>query len=298
MKIIKSIFLTISLLVLTLNAQAQCKHTLIINSSDAICNGNNTSTVTINVTVLFGNGGNNSAVLSYNLGAGEVNAVVLEDDAGDIINTTYMFNVPSCGNFPVTLTGWTNPSGSGSSCTDPAPVTTSIILPVTFGHFDLSKNEKSIVVEWSTLTETNNEKFVIQRAEENGEFKNIGELEGAVNSLTENYYRFTDNNISSGMHYYRIQQIDLDGQFSFSDVKMVNVKTSSDLLVYPNPATENITISTSSSHNFKLVDGYGQVIGIIQNNSKYLGYDTSPLKSGLYYIVSLDNTEKISFIKL
>lgn len=285
------------MLFIVINAQAQCKQTMSVNSFSAKCNGDGTSTVTINVSIDFGNGGNNSATLSYNLNGTEVNAAVFEDSL-EIVNETYMFNVPSCGNYPVTLKAWTNPSGSGYSCTYPAPIISSIILPVTFGYFDISKKGEDVILEWSTLTETNNQKFVIQRGDESGDYINLGEIRGAINSLTEAHYRFVDSNDKNGIYYYRLKQIDLDGHFSYSDVKTVKINGKSNLLVFPNPAKEYISISTSTVNSYRVMDGYGKVVATIQNVDSQYKFDISNLNSGLYYLQSITNGDTVSFIKL
>jgi len=297
MKVFKLFLFSLTLFLSTNGMQAQCNQTMSINSISGECNGDGTSTVTINVTVLFGNG-NNSATISYDIGAGTVVAVVLEDDDGDIINMTYIFNVPSCDNYSVSLTGWSNPSGSGNPCTDPAPVTTSIILPVTFGYFNISKSGVDVILEWSTLTETNNEKFVIQRTDDRGDFINLGEIKGAINSLREKHYQFVDSDNKNGTYYYRLKQIDLDGHFTYSDLKTVNINRKSNLLVFPNPAQEYVSISASTGNSYRLINAYGKVITTLHNIDAPYKLDISQLDIGMYYLQSITNGDTVSFIKI
>jgi len=275
---------------------SQCNQTITINSSSVVCNGNGTSTVTINVTILFGNG-NNSATISYNIGAGEVVAVILEDDDGDIINQTYMFDVPTCDNFMVTLTAWTNPSGSGSSCSDPAPVTAPMILPVEFGDFSARLVKSKVVINWNTYSEINNDGFEIQRSRNGAEFITVGNVEGAVNSSDLREYLYEDQLKEVGIYYYRIKQNDLDGQSSFSDVRNISFNPEKDFTVYPNPARDFVNFSISNPGKYSIYNHMGQLMREIYLEESISGVDVSDWEKGIYYIFNADKSEYNKFIK-
>ncbi len=95
------------------------------------------------------------------------------------------------------------------------PTTT---LPVEWGYFRLNELNNDVVIEWQTLTETNNNRFEIQKSTDENIFTTIGSLPAAGNSNTPQYYSFTDNQLEAGITYYRIRQIDFDGKESFSNV--------------------------------------------------------------------------------
>ncbi len=286
-----------------LNSYSQCNQSLFINSFSSVCNGDGTSTVTINITVLFGNG-NNSATISYDIGGGNVTAIILEDDSGDIIDQTYMFDVPSCENYSVTLTAWTNPSGSGSSCSDPPPVTVPIdVLPVVFGNLNIKRYGSVVKIEWSTYTEVNNDKFEIQRSWNNLDFQMIGEVEGNLNSNDINYYEFEDKLSIGGLYYYRIKQIDLDGQFSYSDLAKINFGNNSSTLIYPNPANDFISIPSLNQGHLRIFNTVGEIVKEIDIMSDLIKddnikIDISSLDIGLYFLISGDGVEKSSFTKI
>ena len=56
-------------------------------------------------------------------------------------------------------------------------------------------------------------------------------------------YDFVDENISNGLTYYRLKQVDLDGRFSYSRIVWVDRKLSKEQSIYPNPTHNFITIS-------------------------------------------------------
>lgn len=274
---------------------SQCNHSTSINSYDSMCNGDGTSTVTINVTVIFGNG-NNSATISYDIGAGNVVAIVLEDDDGDIVNQDYMFIVPSCDNYTVTLTAWTNPSGSGSSCSDPPPIVAPVILPVTFGDIDLKLSRSTVEINWTTYSEVNNERFEIQRSRNGFEFKTIGTIKVESDSYELKEYDFEDELMEYGRYYYRIKQIDLDDQFSFSEIKELNYRDDYTTIIHPNPANETIFISSSQKH-FDIFNAFGQYMKGVEMINEKIAVDISGLDKGLYFLISSDKAEVQNFVK-
>jgi len=296
MKVSKYIFTCLFLVINIIGALGQCKHTLSINSLDASCNGNETSTVTINVTVMFGSG-NNSATISYNIGAGEVVAVILEDDSGDIIDQSYTFMVPTCNNYSVTLTAWTNPSGSGSSCSDPPPVIAPVVLPVEFGDFTVDNFDSGVLVQWTTHSETNNEGFEIQHSQNNTEFKTVGWVPGAGDSHDIKKYRFEDQLNGNGIYYYRIKQIDLDGNFSYTDTRSISVRVNNKITIFPNPAVESLNVSNLSTGWINIHNSMGQKIKSIYVDSPSKVIDVSGLSSGVYYLWSDSDKESKMFIK-
>ena len=71
---------------------------------------------------------------------------------------------------------------------------------------------------WSTDSEVNSDKFIVERSiGSTTNFEEIGRVEGAGNSSEYLEYAFEDNRIESGIHYYRINAVDLDGTSDYSN---------------------------------------------------------------------------------
>ncbi len=81
------------------------------------------------------------------------------------------------------------------------------------------------MLNWSTLTEINNELFEIERSFDPSKgFKKIGEVDGNGTSSTLIDYEFEDRDISlSGTYYYRLKQIDFNGDYEYSEVIAIDV---------------------------------------------------------------------------
>jgi hypothetical protein len=78
------------------------------------------------------------------------------------------------------------------------------------------------VVEWVTVSETNNAYFSLFRSNEGTDWSLVTTISGAGNSNTPLYYSFTDNCVSEGALYYKLVQTDFDGNESDEGIVQIN----------------------------------------------------------------------------
>ncbi len=115
-------------------------------------------------------------------------------------------------------------------------------LPIELLDFTAKAAESHVDLNWVTATETNNSHFLIQRSHDGTTFEDVGQLPGAGNSSSTLFYETKDLNPLQGTSYYRLKQVDFDGAFEYSPLRVVTFN-SNDLLIFPNPTTDgNITI--------------------------------------------------------
>lgn len=77
-------------------------------------------------------------------------------------------------------------------------------------------------------------------------YSTIGQFASTGNGVHK--YSFTEEQQLSDTAYYRIKQTHLDGRFTHSTVIILNSgQTESSITVYPNPARDVITVTTSVS---------------------------------------------------
>lgn len=128
------------------------------------------------------------------------------------------------------------------------------ILPVMYARFNAEKQAKTALLSWTTGSEINNDYFVIERSNDNKDYIAIGEIKGAGNSADFVDYRFTDENPTKGMNYYRLRQVDFDGTENMSAVKLVQIDNhgKSTLTVYPTFTNNNVTIDLTDYHEAEL----------------------------------------------
>jgi hypothetical protein len=160
-------------------------------------------------------------------------------------------------------------------------------LPITLLSFIAAVQQSEVNLNWSTAAEINNAFFTIQRSKDAVHWENIGEVAGAGNSSITSSYTFADRAPYPGTSYYRLIQTDLDGQQTYSFVLSVWVAAPTTASVYPNPASNLITIILpgTGSYDLSLFNTVGQqVIGPIAGSGHLLVLPVSTLSDGVYII--------------
>ena len=139
-------------------------------------------------------------------------------------------------------------------------------LPLELTSINAKSINKSNKITWTTANEKNTAWHQIERANnELAEFKPIGKIAAAGNSLSSLDYSFMDEN-PLFMSYYRVRTIDLDGKESISPV--VSVERAVDRFsiekLYPNPTNNilSIDIQSPESEEFTLniFNSIGQIV--------------------------------------
>ncbi|MBK5283960.1 MAG: T9SS type A sorting domain-containing protein [Bacteroidia bacterium] len=95
-------------------------------------------------------------------------------------------------------------------------------LPIELLSFDAQPADNKVDVSWTTVTEINNNYFTVEKSADATDFVSIGTVQGAGNSTATLNYSFADYSPVHGISYYRLRQTDFDGQFSYSQIVMVN----------------------------------------------------------------------------
>jgi len=93
-----------------------------------------------------------------------------------------------------------------------------VVLPIELITFEGRKNARSNELNWVTMTEINNDYFIVERSVDGEIFEFLHEVEGAGTSSIINSYTFSDENFQPTINYYRLKQTDFDGKFSYSDL--------------------------------------------------------------------------------
>jgi hypothetical protein len=182
----------------------------------------------------------------------------------------------------------------------------SIILPIELESIFATAEMQTNTIHWSTLSELANDHFVVERSFDGTHFTQIGIVDGAGNSSETNEYDFADREISNEIIYYRLKQVDFDGNYHYSTIISVNRKTDV-VLVYPNPSSGNITIdfpkTCDGTYTLKYKDSLGKEFSEkAEVSSETLSYSSSlfeTLPSGIYFVeISDENGNLISIQKV
>jgi hypothetical protein len=115
----------------------------------------------------------------------------------------------------------------------------SVTLPVGPLSFTGACDHQQVQLKWSTATESNTRYFNIERSAEQKNWMLFETMEGAGNSSEVHSYTFIDRQPSETMSYYRLKQVDYDGNSTYGKVIQVGkcFSESNKLTLYPNPST-------------------------------------------------------------
>lgn len=174
--------------------------------------------------------------------------------------------------------GWSNP-----------------LLPVELSSFTSTVQGRTIVLNWSTKTEKNSDRFDVERSlVTNGSWVTVASVKASVLSNSPKSYSYSDTKLQSGKYQYRLKMIDNDGTSSYSSVETAEVAIPKDFAVsqnYPNPFNPTTKIDYQVPVDAKVVmEVYniaGQKVFELVNQQQSAGYYTvdfgaSKLSSGVY----------------
>jgi hypothetical protein len=170
------------------------------------------------------------------------------------------------------------------------------ILPVELKEFSVVKNGKKAELNWTTAFERNNEGFEVHRSTDKENYTVIATVRGQGNSEGDVTYQTFDNSPIAGVNYYRLKQIDTDGEFEYSDVKSIEFAPEVSVNIYPTLVKkgEQITFEikgvSNSDFTFIVTDIAGKLIeqGTVSRFSGNYFISTTNLSSGVY-VVDLNN---------
>ncbi|HMR89660.1 MAG TPA: BspA family leucine-rich repeat surface protein [Saprospiraceae bacterium] len=176
------------------------------------------------------------------------------------------------------------------------------ILPIHLLRFDVNQEFGNNRVDWETISEINNEKFIIEHSFDGVRFNQIGEIKGNGNTFTNSQYVFYHENVNAGYHYYRLLQVDFDGKESYSGIKFVLVDisdTHNTLQIIPNPVSNQMNIygEYPNDVHIQIFNIHGREMnGLVFNKTdSNISVDVSNLPSGLYLVHA--NGESTRFVK-
>ncbi len=115
-----------------------------------------------------------------------------------------------------------------------------VALPVTLVYFRAAYSEGQVKLNWATASEEDNDYFTVEKSKDGVEFTEVTRVKGAGTVSGLRTYQSMDTQPYEGTSYYRLKQTDLDGKFTYSNIRSVNAGGSSrSASVFPNPVAQD-----------------------------------------------------------
>jgi len=196
-------------------------------------------------------------------------------------------------------------SGCASARTMASILVNPITLPVTFINVSGKKENNQNRISWTVANEQNVDHYEIERSLDGRSFDIAGKVFYQSNSSLSNSYGFIDGFASTGRIYYRVKQVDDNGNYNYSNIISIagnKIRT----MISPNPAngqtTVYIDLDKEERVKILLMDLNGKMI---LQKSVLLGMGSNAVNlSNLNYhrrgtyIVKLSTAEEICYLKL
>lgn len=163
-----------------------------------------------------------------------------------------------------------------------------ITLPVSLISFQADLVGEQTRVIWSTAQEDNNSHFEVQRSLDGQNYEVIQLVDGMGNSTERTDYEYVDAMLPAGAQtiYYQLKQVDFDGKSETFPPVAVRLNTISKGKVFPNPASDHVSVSKPSSEAFlaTLIDQTGAMIATENSVNGTTSFDTKSLPNGIYFV--------------
>ena len=154
-------------------------------------------------------------------------------------------------------------------------------------------------LDWQTSTEKDNDYFQIHRSVDMKEWELVGQVNGAGNSTEVLDYSMVDYNPHSGLSFYKLTQVDFNGESTTSEIRSVLIDDNllGYLSIAPNPTSGQLKISGDQAQidDIKLFNAVGQQIqfDISVSGESSAVIDISNVATGIYTLWSQGKSYKI-----
>lgn len=109
-------------------------------------------------------------------------------------------------------------------------------LPISLYDFSGEQFGEHVQLYWQSISEINNDYFEVERSCDGIRYETLIRINGNGNSNKSIDYSALDNNPHSGLCYYKLKQVDFNGNYHYYGPVVVNFqKETEQSIIYPNP---------------------------------------------------------------
>jgi hypothetical protein len=169
-------------------------------------------------------------------------------------------------------------------------------VPVDLLSFEVERVDNGHKILWETANEINLSHFEVEFSFDNLiDFETIESIPSS-NTVASDYFIVNEDIKESGTYYYRLRSIDLNGDFSLSDIRSLQerVELERSIYLYPNPTNGDVTLEVnvpeSSTVDINILDISGRKIGFrgqhynLDKGQHLLSLESARLFPGVYVV--------------
>ena len=231
------------------------------------------------------------------------NCSVIQDN-GTVLNlTTPAFTSDgSLSALTTTIAAPVHLTNTGGIITGGCLTSTPVILPIELIKFDGYSQNAVNILTWTTATEINNDYFVVEHSSDAVNWNDIGSVQAAGNTNNVKDYSLIDAAPFSSITYYRLKQVDFNGQYQYSNVISISRSENfnSNYMIYPNPTRDVLYVRNSGripkNTYLEIYNTIGQKVFLKELDSDTVSQSIilkEILSQGLYFISIYENSNKV-----
>lgn len=217
--------------------------------------------------------------------------VIVDTDDGNFSNSTRLSTVPTANGTVYTFAGidLSNFPDEGFFTLGSIDITNTP-LPVELASLSATAIDKAVFVQWKTAQEINNETFEVERSTDLETWEVLTQLPGAGNSSVPINYEFIDTYPALGINYYRLVQLDFDGEFTISNTVSAVIEFAfGEVDIFPNPTANQLSLRSTNNLKeaiFRVISVIGDEIYVpyTLRGENLVEMDVSKLRNGIYVI--------------
>ena len=181
-----------------------------------------------------------------------------------------------------------------------AAILPTCVLSVELLSFTGVNEQGRIKLNWSSTSETNAGKYVVERSADGIDYLPISYVNAKGNTTEKtNYSTYDEHPIQNAINYYRLSEYDVNGKGgALAQTFVSNTGGFPRFTAYPNPSNGNVTISVSNfavaTLAVKIYDVYGRMVWSsdinLDNGAALQHVNLSSFEPGMYFIETNDGT--------
>jgi len=161
-------------------------------------------------------------------------------------------------------------------------------MPIELSQFTATKNAGEVALAWSTASEFGNDYFEIEHSQDGFNFRTIGMVEGAGESLERIDYSFDHDTPAKGTNYYRLKQVDFSRAYSYSTIQSVDFEKGNTLDIFPTITRGSVNLDLGDSNDDKTIfvtNINGQQVSVTQTtDTGNFELQLGSIPAGSYFI--------------